>query len=94
MQVSAEKAVNYTSWREESSRYSPKMMLMNSNTKYIQTLKSLGLGEEEVESDEDVDLEDCDDTPFNAIVDSYTRSAWPACFMKEYVDDYDVVYTN
>ena len=41
MRVSAEKAVSHTSWREENTRYSLKMMLVNSNTKYFRTLKSL-----------------------------------------------------
>ena len=36
-----------------------------------------GYGEEEVESEEDLDLEEYDDIPFNAMTDSYTSSAWP-----------------
>ena len=82
MHASAEKAANYTSWREENTRYSLKMMLMNSDTKYFRTLKSLGLGEEEVESDEDLDLDDYDDIPFNAIADSYTQFS-VACLFHE-----------
>ena len=40
MRVSAEKAVSHTSWREENTRYSLKMMLVNSNTKYFRTLNT------------------------------------------------------
>ena len=72
MQVLAEKAVNHTSWREENTRYSLRMMLMNSNTKYFRTRRSLATKKKMKSKATKMS----NDTPFDAIADSYTSSAW------------------